>query len=179
MKAIKQVLISHLERVLHILPSLLITVTLISEEYKFTLCLCVNKHTLEFPCASTAVLFNQSHHLGDVMDANTREQPQGRQRWLTPLAPKLTARSLMLFLVKVPLHIWCQGHVLPVYCLCPAESGTEPSIVHLAHDGLADFYIRHSEVCSSMLITEGCREKMITIISTQRFHVHITGADIF
>lgn len=66
------------------------------------------------------ILFNQTHHVDDVTDVNTHEQPQGRQHRLTPhlpsLEPALTA-SCFVCLVKVPLHILRQGHALPVGCL--------------------------------------------------------------
>lgn len=99
----------------------------------FTVIQCTNPHftfpgahyllspSLEFSVSPLRILFNQSHHVDDVTDANTHEQPQGRQHRLTPhlpsLEPALTA-SCFVCLVKVPLHILRQGHALAV---CPAH----------------------------------------------------------
>lgn len=78
------------------------------------------KRSLEFSVSPLRILFNQTHHVDDMTDANTHEQPQGRQHCLTPHLPSLeqalTASCFVCF-VKVPLHILCQGHALPVGCL--------------------------------------------------------------
>lgn len=114
--------------------------------------------SLEFSVSPLRILFNQSHHVDDMTDANTREQPQGRQHCLTPHLPSrelaLTA-SCFVCLVKVPLHILCQGHALPVGCLSCSSLTTQ--LLLPAFEPLA--YIPNKCFVCSGDITERREEK--------------------
>lgn len=108
-------------------------------------------------------------------DANTHEQPQGRQHRMTPhlpwLEPALTA-SCFVCLVKVPLHIPSQGHALPVGCLSCSSLA-----IHLPYPGSETLAFIPNKLCALETKKEkgkksSKRSSLIIISKTVRGFIH-------
>lgn len=116
------------------------------------------ERNLEFSVSPLWILFNQSHHVDEVTDANTHEQPQGRLHCMTPHLPSpepaLTA-SCFVCLVKVPLHILRQGHALPVSCLSCSSLA-----IHLLYPGIEPL----AHIPNKFLVCTGEKERKIAPI---------------